>query len=109
MLYEFKSKATGNLVMLQPVAEQILQIIGKSAGKTGIILPEQMPAAIAALREATAQDRRAVDAGTGEDDTAAGERGEERQPAVSLAQRAWPFIEMLQAAHAADKEITWGV
>ncbi len=107
MLYEFKSKATGNLVMLQPVAEQILGIIGKSAGKTGIILPEQMPAAIAALREAMAQDRRAVNAG--EEEAASPERGEDRQPTVSLAQRAWPFIEMLQAAHAAGKEITWGV
>ncbi len=108
MLYEFKSKATGNLVMLQPVAEQILAIIGKSPGKTGIILPEPMPAAIAALREAIAQDRRAV--GDTEADAPA-ERDEERerQPTVSLAQRAWPFIEMLQAAHQANKEITWGV
>ena len=28
---------------------------------------------------------------------------------VSLAQRAFPFIEMLEAAHAAGKDVTWGV
>ena len=46
MLYEFKSRATGNLVMTQKVAERLLAIIGKAPGPTGIILPEQMPAAI---------------------------------------------------------------
>ena len=34
------------------------------------------------------------------------ERGHET---VSLAQRAWPLIDMLRAAQAADKVVTWGV
>ncbi len=105
MLYEFKSRATGNLVMLQAAAEQILTIIGKSPGKTGVIVPDQMPAAIAALQAAIEQDRKAAEPpeSTGTD------RNDERQPVVSLKQRAWPFIEMLQAAHSAGKDITWGV
>ncbi len=28
---------------------------------------------------------------------------------VSLAQRAFPFIEMLETAHRAGKDVTWGV
>jgi hypothetical protein len=28
---------------------------------------------------------------------------------VSLRQRAWPMIEMMKRAHAAGKEIVWGV
>jgi len=28
---------------------------------------------------------------------------------VSLAQRAWPLMELLRAAHKADQPVTWGV
>jgi hypothetical protein len=61
MLYKFKSKSTGDLIMLQPDGRRVLQIIGKDAspggvGESGIILPEQMPDAIAALEAAIAQD-----------------------------------------------------
>jgi hypothetical protein len=37
MIYVFKSKATGTVVMTQPVAEKLLAIIGKSPGQQGII------------------------------------------------------------------------
>ena len=54
MLYKFKSKNTGDVIMLEPNGRTILEIIGKDAGPTGIILPEQMPAAIKALQAANA-------------------------------------------------------
>lgn len=105
MLYEFKSRATGNVVMTQKVAERLLAIIGKPAGPTGIILPEQMPAAIAALEAAVAEERAAAAEAPGE-----GEDEERGRPApVTLAQRAWPLIDMLKTALAAEREITWGV
>lgn len=109
MLYKFKSKAAGDVIMLQANGDQILQIIGKEPGAKGIILPEQMPAAIAALERAIAQgqaaqapaaDDRSKD--KDDDNTPAAER-------VSLHQRATPFIDMLRRCHAADKEIVWGV
>ena len=50
MIYEFKSRATGSVVMTKPVAEWILKIVGKTPGATGIVTVDQMPAAIAALR-----------------------------------------------------------
>ena len=49
MLYKFKSKNTGDVIMLEPHGRQVLEIIGKEAGPQGIILPEQMPAALLAL------------------------------------------------------------
>ncbi|MCZ4316292.1 DUF1840 domain-containing protein [Comamonadaceae bacterium G21597-S1] len=107
MLYKFKSKAAGDVIMLQANGEQILRIIGKEPGPKGIVLPEQMPAAIAALEKATAQGQAAqppADAGAPDDkdDTPAADR-------VSLRQRATPFIDMLRRCHQADKEIVWGV
>jgi hypothetical protein len=108
MLYEFKSRATGSVVMTQKVAERLLQIIGKPTGPTGIILPEQMPAALAALQHEIDAERQAANPKQLEqDEQEALDRG--RPIPVSLAQRAWPLIDMLRAAQAADKEITWGV
>ena len=105
MLYEFKCRATGSVVMTQKVGERMLAIIGKSPSRTGIIVPEQMPAAIRALEEAVELER--AQPAVPEDDE--DERDGERPRPVSLAQRAWPLIEMLKAALAAEREITWGV
>ena len=113
MLYEFKCRATGPVLMTQPVAERLLAIIGKEAGPKGILLPAAMPAAIAALEAAIAAERarpaQPPDASGAADDRDADDDEAARQAAVTLGQRAWPFVEMLKAAHAADREITWGV
>ena len=107
MLYTFKSKAAANLIMLQPNGERVLEIIGKETGPTGIILPEQMPAAIAALQDALAQEDASMQAAV----KAAKASGEvaPRLDGVSLRQRAVPFLDMLKRCHAAGKEIVWGV
>ena len=105
MLYEFKCRATGSVVMTQKVAERILSIIDKSPGPTGIIVQAQMANAIAALEQAVAQERAQGEPAQDDDEWVRSNR----PPPVSLGQRAWPLIEMLRAALAADREITWGV
>jgi len=107
MLYEFKSKATGSVVMTGPVAERLLAIAGKSAGPKGIFTVEQIPAAIAALQAAI--DREKTDAPPPETADEADDRPRDDARPVSLAQRAWPLIDMLRTAHAADQPVTWGV
>ena len=111
MLYKFKSKTTGDVIMLQPNGRRVLEIIGKDtapgSGDKGIILPGQMLAAIAALEAATAQedaDREAA--------VAAALAHNETPPhfeAVSLRQRALPFMEMLRRCEKAGTEVVWGV
>ena len=98
MLYKFKSKDAGDVIMLEPNGRKVLEIIGKDAGPKGIILPEQMPAAIAALHAAMALE----------------ESGDKDQGAVpgdglGLRQRAMPFIDMLQRNQAAGHDVVWGV
>lgn len=109
MLFKFKSKATGDLIMLEPNGRRVLQIIGKDPSATGIVLPEQMPAAIDALQAAIAQEEAAVEAAK----LAAKEAGKDANPAASdavpLRQRALPFIELLKKCHSANAEIVWGV
>jgi len=109
-MYKFKSRAAGDLIMLEPNGRQILTIIGKldpAQPGRGILLPPDMPAAVSALQEAVAQD----EAKRAQDAMQAQERGEAvaTQQGISLRQRAMPFIEMLRRCHAAQKEIVWGV
>lgn len=106
-LYRFKSRETGDLVMLQPHGQRVLEIIGKDPSAPGILLPSQIPAAVAALREAV----RAEEALQQQQTAEAQARGE-LPPAfdpVNLRVRSAPFIEMLQRCEAAQVEIVWGV
>lgn len=122
MIYEFKSRATGSVIMTKPVAEWILQIIGKAPGRTGIITVDQMPGAVDSLNRAIEQEkeelraeRRAMEsAGPGTTQASAAGDAEKKDTdddpyPVSLAQRAFPFIDLLKEAHRAGKDVTWGV
>jgi hypothetical protein len=107
MLFKFKSKAAGDLIMLEPNGRRVLEIIGKDAEPKGIILPEQMPAAISALEGAVEKDE-AEHKALIEEAKAKGEPPP-RLEAVSLRQRAVPFLDMLRRCEKAGKEIVWGV
>jgi hypothetical protein len=107
MLYKFKSKATGDLIMLEPNGRRVLDIIGKSPETSGIIEPLQMARAIQALELAIRTEEAARNAAVESalsrgDDPPAGE-------VVSLRQRATPFIEMLRRCEKAEAPIVWGV
>ena len=108
MLYRFKSKVAADLIMLEPNGRRILQIIGKDPDAArGIVLPEQMAAAISALEAAVAQEAAQLA-------REAGPRDEQGPPAlhampISLRQRAKPFLDMLRRCERADAEIVWGV
>ncbi len=107
MLYKFKSKAAGDLIMLEPNGRQVLQIIGKDPGPKGIIEPAQMGAAVQALESAIAKD----EAQQKQADDEAQARGEKavRAEGISLRQRAVPFVDMLRRAEKEGEDIVWGV
>jgi hypothetical protein len=107
MLYKFKSKAAGDLIMLEPNGRQVLQIIGKDPGPKGIIEPPQMGSAIQALEAAITRE----EADQKQADAQAQAKGEKavRADGISLRQRAVPFIDMLRRAEKAGEDIVWGV
>jgi hypothetical protein len=107
MLYKFKSKAAGDLIMLEPNGRRVLEIIGKDAGPKGIILPEEMPGALTALE--TAINREEAEQKAAIEEAKAKGQVPPRFDAVSLRQRAVPFIDMLKRCSTAGKEIVWGV
>jgi len=107
MLYKFKSKAAGDLIMLEPNGRRVLQIIGKDPGPQGIVLPEEMPGALSKLEQAIAQEEAEHQAAIDE----AKAKGEvpPKFESVSLRQRAVPFMDMLRRCSREGKEIVWGV
>jgi cyclopropane-fatty-acyl-phospholipid synthase len=107
MLYKFKSKAAGDLIMLEPHGRHILGLIGKEPTPKGILQVADMSAAIAALQAAIAQQ----EARHAQAQLAAQEHGEEvsQEEIVSLRQRAVPFIAMMKRCLAEQHDIVWGV
>jgi hypothetical protein len=104
-MYRFKSKADGDLIMLAPVGDQILRIIGREPAPQGIIETAALPQAIQSLERAIplADQARAEAGGAGrESEGGAGE-------AIGLHQRAWPMLEMMRRSLAARADIVWGV
>ncbi|MEY5100743.1 MAG: hypothetical protein RJA36_3462 [Pseudomonadota bacterium] len=107
MLYRFKSKASGDVVMLEPNGKQVLEILGKDPSGPGIILPEQMPDAVKALRDAIfeeeAEHQREVQEALA--------RGEDTPDPnrITLRVRATPFIDLLQHSMREHTEVIWGV
>jgi len=103
MIYKFKSKATGDLIMLGPHGNQLMALLGREPAAQGIIEVEAMPGALAALQAAIEAEEAPLPNGDEDADEPAGAR------AVALRQRLWPMIEMLRRAHAAGEPVVWGV
>jgi hypothetical protein len=107
VIYKFKSKAAGDVIMMGATGDEVLRAMGREPAIKGIVEPDTMPAAIDALEQAIAAmeaDRARLEA----EAAAAGEKAPPRQ-GVGLRQRAWPLIQMLKRAHAAGEPIVWGV
>ena len=95
MIYKFRSKGAGDVIMLQAHGDQVLRLIGREPAAKGIIELDAMPAAIQALQNTALQGDIPAESD--------GERG------VGLKQRVWPMVEMLKRSHAAGEPIVWGV
>jgi Domain of unknown function (DUF1840) len=107
MIYELKSKATGNLIMTEAVGDMVLRAAGKTPAPKGIITVAEMPGALAQLKAAIAQAK-APQADTNTTDSKNDNDNDSEPPPIGLATRALPFVEMLELALAGGRDITWG-
>jgi hypothetical protein len=107
MIYKFKSKSAGDVIMLGPNGDQMLRLIGREPAPKGIIEAAAMPAALQALERAVAED----DAARAAAEKEAQAKGEKLPPAegVSLRQRVWPIVDMMKRSQANGHDIVWGV
>lgn len=110
MLYKFKSKAGGDVIMLGPDGDRLMRIIGKEPAAQGILLVADLPAALRALEAAVLADERAPEpssAGGAEADEA--RVAESASPRVALRQRAWPLMDLIRRALSTEHDVLWGV
>lgn len=111
-LVVFRSKAAGEIFMFAETARRIFEIIGKAEAPRGVITAEQVPEALARLTAAVEEEKAQLKAAQAQADEAE-RRGEADADAgaraITLAQRAYPLIEMLRAAQKKKVEVTWGI
>lgn len=125
MLYKFKSKASGDVIMFETHAKALLEIMGKDPSAKGILLVADMPKALEALEVALKKHGHEANH---EAEHEAGhevshEKGhaspakhrskeqehEQESLAVSLGQRAAPMRQMIKQCILEGHPIVWGV
>jgi hypothetical protein len=112
MIYKFKSKATGDLIMLGPQGDTVMRLLGREPAAQGIIDVADMPHALSLLEQAVADDEAARGPGQKAapgDDADAAEEADRAGSGVSLRQRVWPLVEAIKRAHSAGEPLVWGV
>jgi len=107
MLYKFKSKAAGDVIMTGSPGDEVLRLIGKAPAAQGIIEVAAMSAAIAAIEQAVAADEAAR--AQAEKEAATDGRKLAPREGVTLRQRAWPLVEMMKRSMTENADIVWGV
>lgn len=100
MLITFKSPASADVMMFGEVAEKMLEIIGKEPSGKGIITVENLPAAIARLKDAINADDPSRGQAT---------QGANSADSVSIAQRALPLVELFERSLMQEVPVVWGV
>jgi hypothetical protein len=105
MIYQFHSKAGPDVIMLADLSERIFDILGHPLEKRGILVSERLPEFIARLESAIAAD--AASRNTAPDNPA--DSDQKKPTADRLGQRAFPFLELMKQARAANEPVVWGV
>lgn len=100
MIVTFKTKAYGDITMLGDDALKLIKITGHGGGIPGAIAADDLAEAIRRLKAAVAKDsEESNDPNDAEDNGA--------EVKVGLAQRAFPLIELLEAALREDAPVMW--
>ena len=109
-LVVFRSKAAAEIFMFAETAQRLLQIIGQQGGARGVIPAEEVADALHQLLGAVEQEKADLrqERARREPDERAGNAYGEPAP-ITLAQRAFPLIEMLRAAQRKRVDVTWGI
>jgi len=103
MIYQFRSKAGPDVIMLADLSKRIFDILARPLEPRGILTVEQLPNLITTLETAILKDL----AERSKTETADG--AEKPRLADRLGQRAYPFLELMKQAKAKDEPVMWGV
>jgi hypothetical protein len=101
MIYQFRSKAGPDVIMLADLSQRIFDILARPLDPRGILTVEQLPSLITALETAILKDL--------EERSEAEDAGEKPKLADRLGQRAYPFLELMKQGKAKGEPVMWGV
>jgi hypothetical protein len=105
MIYQFRSKAGPDVIMMADLTKRIFDTLGRPLESRGILMVEQLPALITTLETAILKDLE--ERSKTQDETK--EEAEKPKLADRLGQRAYPFLELMKQAKAKDEPVMWGV
>ncbi|MFM1759188.1 MAG: hypothetical protein RLY75_458 [Pseudomonadota bacterium] len=105
MIYQFRSKAGPDVIMLADLTQRIFAILGRPLEPRGILTVEQLPSLIIDLETAILKDLE----DRAKSNEADKELTEKPKLADRLGQRAYPFLELMKQAKAKDEPVMWGV
>jgi hypothetical protein len=105
MIYQFRSKAGPDVIMLADLTQRIFDILGRPLEARGILTVEQLAPLITALETAILRDLEE----RAKSNAAEQENTEKPKLADRLGQRAYPFLELMKQAKAKDEPVMWGV
>lgn len=107
MLIKFKSKASGDVIMLGESGKEMLRLLGKDADDIkGVFTADQLPDAIATLKQAIAVDKALPNSHQMEKPI---DSKDDAGDSVHLYQRAQPVLELMERSRQEDTYVTWGV
>ena len=105
MIYQFRSKAGPDVIMLADLTQRIFGILGCQLESRGILTIEQLPPLITALETAILRDLEE----RSKSNTTEQENNEKPRLTDRLGQRAYPFLELMKQSKAKDEPVMWGV
>lgn len=101
MLVTFTTDAHANITMFGDVALILLKMMGHSKTVPGAILAADVPMALSRLKAAINTEKASPPVAAKDEDE------DDDQPAVSIADRALPLINLLAAAAEAECDVMW--
>ena len=100
MLVTFSCSVYADITMFGDVAVRLIKMMGHSGTVPGAILADEVQDALESLVAAVKEEKQLPNSESSEDEG-------EREPVVALAHRAFPLIELLEAAAKAHSNVMW--
>ncbi|MGF1754429.1 DUF1840 domain-containing protein [Vibrio makurazakiensis] len=104
MLITFRCKAHSNVTMFGDIGLQLIKMLGHSGTIPGAISSEDVPEALNRLRAAIALEKQALVEPEEDDDE---EEDDYIAAPVNISNRAFPLVELLNAAVKEQCEVMW--
>lgn len=100
MLVTFESEV-GRITLFGDIAVQLIRMMGRTGAVPSALLASEIPAALANLRRALDAAEQAAEQESGDEE----ETG--KRPPVSMRQRAFPLIKLLEDAAREGSDVMW--